>query len=48
MENQTEADRDMPFRIVAYDGSVYRSQLLKTETKYVNDGLQSVLQPDHP
>ena len=43
VENQTEADRDMPFRIVAYDGSVYRSQLLKTETKYDNGGLKSVL-----
>ena len=43
VENQTEADKDMPFRVVAYDGSVYRSQLLKTETKYDKDGLISVL-----
>ena len=28
-ENQTEPDRDMPFRVAGYDGASYRSQLLK-------------------
>ena len=43
VENQSEADKDMPFRIIAYDGSVYRSQLLKTEVKKVNGGHKQVL-----
>lgn len=29
LENQTEADGDMPMRLIAYDGSSYKSQLLK-------------------
>ena len=33
IENQTEPDKDMPFRIIGYDGAAYRSQLLKTEEK---------------
>lgn len=28
MENQTKIDKDMPFRIIGYDGAAYRSQLL--------------------
>ena len=43
VENQSNADRDMPFRIVGYDGAVYRSHLLKTETKYTNMGFKQVL-----
>ena len=27
-ENQTEADADMPLRVISYDGSAYRAQLL--------------------
>ena len=34
IENQTEPDRDMPFRVIAYDGVAYRSQVLsKKRTK---------------
>ncbi|MBQ4069710.1 MAG: Rpn family recombination-promoting nuclease/putative transposase [Lachnospiraceae bacterium] len=29
IENQTDSDKDMPFRIMGYDGASYRSQLLK-------------------
>lgn len=29
IENQTKAEKDMPLRILGYDGSSYRSQLLK-------------------
>ena len=29
LENQTEADGDMPMRLIAYDGSSYKSQILK-------------------
>ncbi|MBQ9120121.1 MAG: Rpn family recombination-promoting nuclease/putative transposase [Lachnospiraceae bacterium] len=28
MENQSRPDKDMPFRVIAYDGAAYRSQLL--------------------
>lgn len=37
IENQTQPDKDMPFRIFSYDGASYRSQLLKTE-EIVEDG----------
>lgn len=37
MENQTQPDKDMPFRIISYDGASYRSQLLKRKEK-INDG----------
>lgn len=33
MENQTATDRDMPFRIIGYDGVSYRAQLLDKEAK---------------
>jgi len=29
IENQTAPDKDMPFRVIGYDGAAYRSQLLK-------------------
>ena len=29
IENQTDSDKDMPFRVMGYDGASYRSQLLK-------------------
>lgn len=32
-ENQTEADKDMPLRIIGYDGQSYRSQLLTQNDK---------------
>lgn len=31
-ENQTVSDRNMPFRIIGYDGASYRSQLLQKKT----------------
>ena len=31
IENQTIPNKDMPFRIIGYDGAAYRSQLLATE-----------------
>ena len=37
MENQTQADPDMPLRIMGYDGAEYRAQLLKNnaaESRY--------------
>ena len=36
VENQTKPDKDMPFRIIGYDGAAYRSQLLKKEENMVN------------
>ena len=33
IENQTRTDKDMPFRVIGYDGAAYRSQLLGTERK---------------
>ena len=36
IENQTKPDKDMPFRVIGYDGAAYRSQLLKTEVKEIN------------
>lgn len=41
-ENQTRPDKDMPFRIISYDGATYRSQLLKTEEKLVKGKLRQV------
>jgi len=35
IENQTKPDKDMPFRVIGYDGAAYRSQLLRTEEKDV-------------
>ncbi|MBE5925980.1 MAG: transposase [Lachnospiraceae bacterium] len=37
IENQTNPNRDMPFRVIGYDGAKYRSQLLEKETKCVDD-----------
>ena len=42
IENQTEPDKDMPFRIIGYDGAAYRSQLLKTEEKEVDGNVKRV------
>jgi len=36
IENQTKPDKDMPFRVLSYDGASYRSQLLRTEEYEVN------------
>ncbi len=33
LENQTEPDQDMPFRVIGYDGAAYRSQLLDEKLK---------------
>ncbi len=35
MENQTEVEKFMPFRVFSYDGTAYRSQLLDQENKIV-------------
>ena len=32
-ENQTEADADMPLRVMSYDGAAYRAQLLREQKK---------------
>ena len=29
LENQTDPDRDMPLRVIGYDGAAYRGQLLE-------------------
>jgi len=42
IENQTEPDKDMPFRVIGYDGAAYRSQLLKTEEKEINGEVKRV------
>lgn len=42
IENQTKPDKDMPFRIIGYDGSAYRSQLLKTEEKEIDGKVKKV------
>ena len=34
LENQTDVDKDMPFRIMGYDGQSYRSQLDKANGKH--------------
>ena len=34
VENQTKPDKDMPFRIIGYDGASYRSQLLEGKERY--------------
>ena len=33
IENQAVPDKDMPFRVIGYDGAAYRSQLLKRKKK---------------
>lgn len=33
VENQTTPNKDMPFRIISYDGIAYKSQLLKPKSK---------------
>ena len=42
VENQSRPDRDMPFRVIGYDGASYRSQLLKTREKLVKGVLRQV------
>lgn len=42
VENQSIPDRDMPFRVIGYDGASYRSQLLKTREKQVNGEFRQV------
>lgn len=43
LENQTSSDPDMPFRIIAYDGAAYRSQLLDKKSKARYPALSIVL-----
>lgn len=33
IENQTSPDKDMPFRVIGYDGAAYRAQLLDSKTE---------------
>lgn len=42
IENQTIPDKDMPFRIIGYDGASYRSQLLKTEPRKINGKVKNM------
>ena len=42
IENQTLPDKDMPFRIISYDGASYRSQLLKTEERIVDGTVRNM------
>lgn len=42
IENQTVPDKDMPFRVIGYDGASYRSQLLKSEEKVVEGVVKHV------
>lgn len=41
-ESQTRPDKDMPFRIISYDGASYRSQILKTERRLVKGKIKQV------
>ena len=34
IENQTAVDRDMPLRVIGYDGAAYRNQLGKSDHRY--------------
>ena len=34
LENQTKTDKDMPFRVIGYDGAVYRNQLNEGKNRY--------------
>lgn len=43
IENQMKPDKDMPFRIISYDGAPYRSQLLKTEERIKNGRVKKVV-----
>ncbi len=36
IENQTICDKDMPFRIIGYDGAAYRSQLTRQKIGIIN------------
>lgn len=42
IENQTQPDKDMPFRVLSYDGASYRSQLLKNEECIEDDIVKRV------
>ena len=42
-ENQTEADADMPLRVISYDGAAYRSQLLKDKKAKVSTDRYAVV-----
>lgn len=42
IENQTQPDKDMPFRVFSYDGASYRSQLLKTQEIMVDGKVRQV------
>ena len=33
LENQTDPNLDMPFRIIGYDGAAYRTQLIDKKSK---------------
>lgn len=33
LENQTQAEKDMPLRVISYDGAAYRRQLLKDQNE---------------
>ncbi|MFR7384489.1 MAG: hypothetical protein ACLUTO_08835 [Anaerostipes sp.] len=43
MENQTNTDKTMTFRVMAYDGASYRSQLLSDEDKKDEKGASCII-----
>ena len=43
LENQTEEDRDMPLRIIGYDGASYRSELLEKDVSQRYPVITSVI-----
>ena len=46
MENQTKPDKDMPFRVIGYDGAAYRTQLLKTEERIIKGKVRQVVKKE--
>ena len=48
IENQTKPDKDMPFRVISYDGASYRSQLLWTEEVVNGESNRVSVKERHP
>ena len=43
LENQTEVDKDMVFRVVGYDGAYYRAQLTDGKKGTISGGYNSLI-----
>ena len=43
LENQTNTDYDMPMRIFSYDGSSYKSQLMRTSKEVQDDARYPII-----